>query len=61
MPTGIYPRPPIVAGRLRWLAPHIDGFKTWLAQRGYTAATVVEIVRLLSCWAVTLLFARNGL
>ncbi len=51
MPTGIYPRPPVVAGRLRWLAPHIDGFKTWLAQRGYTAVTIVEIVRLLSCWA----------
>ena len=51
MPTGIYPRPPIVADRLRWLAPHIDGFKTWLAQRGYTAVTIVEIVRLLSCWA----------
>ncbi len=51
MPTGIYPRPPIVADRLRWLAPNIDGFKTWLEQRGYTATTIVEIVRLLSCWA----------
>ena len=51
MPTRIHERPPIVADRLRWLAPHVDGFKTWLDQKGYTAATVVEIVRLLSRWA----------
>lgn len=52
MPKGIYQRRPhIVAERLRWLAPHIDGFKTWLVQQGYTAVTIVEIVRLLSCWA----------
>jgi len=51
MPTGIYERPPIVADRLRWLAPHVDGFKSWLDQKGYSAVTVVEIVRLLSRWA----------
>lgn len=28
MPTGIYPRPPIVADRLRWLGVPVDGFKT---------------------------------
>jgi site-specific recombinase XerD len=37
--------------RLRWLAPHIEGFKTWLHNRGYRAVTIVEIVRLLACWA----------
>lgn len=51
MPTGIYERPPIVADRLRWLAPHVDGFKTWLEQKGYRESTIIEIVRLLSCWA----------
>ncbi|EKM98242.1 MULTISPECIES: tyrosine-type recombinase/integrase [unclassified Acidocella] len=51
MPTGIYERPPIVADRLRWLAPHVDGFRPWLARRGYRAVTIVEIVRLLSIWA----------
>ncbi len=51
MPTGIYERPPIVADRLRWLAPHVDGFKTQLEQTGYSEATIVEIVRLLSRWA----------
>lgn len=51
MPTGIYQRPSIVADRLRWLTPHADGFKVWLEQKGYSAATVVEIVRLLSRWA----------
>lgn len=43
--------PQSVNDRLRWLAPHIDGFKTWLHQRGYTAATITEVVRLLACWA----------
>src|SRR5215831_8449086 len=51
MPTGIYPRRSIVADRLRWLAPHIVGFRLWLEQRGYRAGTIVEIVRLLSHWA----------
>lgn len=51
MPTGIYERPPIVADRLRWLTPHADNFKTWLDRNGYSAATIIEIVRLLSRWA----------
>lgn len=51
MPTGIYERPPIVADRLRWLEPHFDGFRPWLESRGYRAVTIVETVRLLSCWA----------
>lgn len=51
MPTGIYPRPPIVADRLRWLGAPVDGFKTWLEQRGHRAVTIVEIIRLLSRWA----------
>jgi len=40
-----------VDDRLRWLAPHVDGFKTWLGEKGYTAATITEVVRLLACWA----------
>lgn len=44
-------KPQSVDDRLRWLAPHVDGFKTWLAERGYTAATITELVRLLACWA----------
>ena len=51
MPTGIYPRPPIVADRLRWLGAPLDGFKTWLEKRGHQVTTIVEIVRLLSQWA----------
>lgn len=51
MPTGIYERPPIVADRLRWLAPCADGFKIYLERKGYSSTTVVEIVRLLSRWA----------
>ncbi len=51
MPTGIYERPPIVADRLRWLEPHVDGFRPWLERRGYRSVTIVEIVRLLSIWA----------
>ena len=51
MPTGIYERPPIVADRLRWLEPHVDGFRPWLERRGYRAVTIIEIVRLLSIWA----------
>jgi integrase len=51
MPTGIYERPPIVADRLRWLEPHVGGFRPWLVRRGYQAVTIVEIVRLLSIWA----------
>lgn len=44
-------KPQSVDDRLRWLAPHVDGFKTWLSDKGYRAATIVEIVRLLACWA----------
>jgi integrase len=51
MPTGIYERPPIVADRLRWLEPHVDGFRPWLERRGYRVVTIVEIVRLLSIWS----------
>jgi site-specific recombinase XerD len=40
-----------VAARLRWLAPHPNGFKIWLQQRGYAPATVTELIRLLACWA----------
>jgi integrase/recombinase XerD len=36
--------------RLRWVAPHVEGFKTWLLNKGYRAVTIVEVVRLLSCW-----------
>lgn len=43
-------KPESVAGRLRLFVPHIDGFKAWLHQRGYTAATITEVVRLLACW-----------
>ncbi len=51
MPTGIYERLPIIADRLRWLEHHVDNFRPWLERRGYSAASVVEIVRLLSRWA----------
>ena len=44
-------KPQSVDDRLRWLAPHGDGFKTWLHDKGYRAVTIVEIVRLLACWA----------
>ena len=36
--------------RINWLQPHADGFKDWLAQRNYSAATITEIVRLLALW-----------
>jgi site-specific recombinase XerD len=44
-------KPTSVDGRLRWLAPYIDGFKTWLHDKGYRTGTITEIVRLLACWA----------
>ena len=44
-------RPQLVADRLHWLAPHDEAFKTWLAKKGYSAATIIELTRLLSCWA----------
>jgi integrase/recombinase XerD len=40
-----------VDDRLRWLAPHVDSFRTWLGEKGYSAATITEVVRLLACWA----------
>jgi hypothetical protein len=40
-----------VEGRLRFLAAHIDGFRSWLRGNGYKETTIVEIVRLLACWA----------
>lgn len=36
--------------RITWLQPHVDGFKRWLGQRSYSAATIVEVVRLLALW-----------
>jgi site-specific recombinase XerD len=50
-------RPQLVADRLRWLAPHDEAFKTWLAKKGYSPATIVELTRLLSCWSE---WARNS-
>jgi hypothetical protein len=44
-------RPQLVAGRLDWLAPHDQAFKTWLAEKRYSPATIVELTRLLSCWS----------
>jgi integrase/recombinase XerD len=44
-------RPQLVADRLHWLAPHNEAFKTWLANKGYSSATIVELTRLLSCWS----------
>jgi integrase/recombinase XerD len=44
-------KPQSVDDRLLWLAPHVDDFKTWLYDRGYRAVTIIEIVRLLACWA----------
>ncbi len=43
--------PRSVADRLRWLAPHAESFSAWLGQRGYGAATITELMRLLACWA----------
>jgi integrase len=33
-----------------WLQPHVDGFRSWLAQRSYSPATTVEVIRLLALW-----------
>jgi hypothetical protein len=43
--------PESVADRLRWLAPHVEGFAAQLGQSGYSAATITELTRLLACWA----------
>src|SRR6266550_1261967 len=40
-----------VEGRLRFLGAHVDGFKSWLCRSGYRPTTIVELVRLLACWA----------
>ena len=40
-----------VEGRLRILFPHIDGFRSWLQRNGYQPTTIVEVTRLLACWA----------
>jgi hypothetical protein len=39
-----------VKERLHFAAPHIDGFKSWLRDTGYTANTIDETVRLLAGW-----------
>lgn len=44
-------KPQNVADRLRWLAPHLEDFKACLGQKGYSAATITELIRLLACWA----------
>lgn len=44
-------KPRSVADRLRWLAPHGEGFKAWLGRNGYSIATITELTRLLACWA----------
>lgn len=36
--------------RINWLQPHADSFKDWLAQRNYSPATIIEVVRLLALW-----------
>ena len=36
--------------RLHFAIPHIEKFKAWLGQRGYTASTIQETVRLLAGW-----------
>jgi len=40
-----------VEGRLRILSPRIDGFRSWLQRNGYQPTTIVEVTRLLACWA----------
>ena len=40
-----------VEGRLRFLGTHVDGFRSWLRHNGYRPTTIVELVRLLACWA----------
>jgi integrase/recombinase XerD len=44
-------RTTIVDSRLRWLTPHIGGFRSWLEDQDYSTPTIVEVVRLLSLWA----------
>ncbi len=40
-----------VAPRLHFARPYVEGFKDWLRDRGYTANTITEKVRLLAGWA----------
>ena len=40
-----------VDGRLRFFAAHTDGFRSWLHANGYRPTTIVEVMRLLACWA----------
>lgn len=44
-------KPQNVADRLCWLAPHAEDFRACLGQKGYSAATIAELTRLLACWA----------
>jgi site-specific recombinase XerD len=44
-------KPESIADRLRWLAPHVEGFTAQLCESGYSAATITELTRLLACWA----------
>ena len=39
-----------IEGRLHFAAPHVLGFQEWLRDRGYTASTIEEKVRLLAGW-----------
>jgi site-specific recombinase XerD len=39
-----------VDGRLRIAAPHVEGFEAWLGAKGYSPATIEELLRLLACW-----------
>ena len=43
--------PQSTADRLRWLTPYAEGFKAQLVRDGYSAATIIELTRLLACWA----------
>jgi hypothetical protein len=40
-----------VEGRLRFLSAHLGGFRIWLQRGGYRPTTILEVVRLLACWA----------
>jgi site-specific recombinase XerD len=39
-----------IEGRLHVAVPHVLGFQEWLRDRGYTASTIEERVRLLAGW-----------
>jgi hypothetical protein len=44
-------RAQLVADRLQRPAPSDEAFKTWLAKQAYSSTTIVELMRLLSCWS----------